>query len=419
MPAPRGHDHNSVVRKINATLQGPVIDTLAEMVPDVRRLPRRRALDAILDDIDLLNRCFLAFRGGSDRFRHLLVNKHKVSVEDAEAVLECGRSLDDVVAMVVRTAAKRHFRRGLDGGAKATRPRARQTIREQTLLSRIMGMLSESPKLARRPKSKGEVLYDAFKDYLLHDWQVPMIPEYCLLSPLTVRRLGPRILDYRIAEDIRRLRADPDNPPPPTPLVDASQAMEAGYTLPPLLTDTETEPEMGTEDWLPNPITTAEKRISDGMPTIDYGNANRTARDERARLEDILTTDGQRLKSDAFTIVLLDPAVRAALPHSEQTVRITGIMGSVNGIAGKMLVGDLGLRTDQLAVFLMTAHAALGERRFLTAFGVPGRPEYLARVIERAKAFKIGQATSLPEISAFVTKSFSGATKTKTSDATR
>jgi hypothetical protein len=118
------------------------------------------------------------------------------------------------------------------------------------------------------------------------------------------------------------------------------------------------------------------------------------------------TTDDKRLKADAFTIVLLDPQVRSALPNSEQTVRITGILGSVNGMAGKMLVNDLGLRVDQLAVFIMSTHAALGEQRFQTAFGVPGRPDYMARIIERAKAFKIGQHSSLTEIASFVSKSF-------------
>lgn len=405
MPPPRESNHNAVVRKINATLQGPVLETLAEMVPDVRRLPRRNALEAVLDDVELLHRCFLAFRTNPERFRQILVNRHKVAVEDAEALLECGRSLDDVIAMVVRTAAKRHFRRRLDGTSKSLRVRPKHRARpRQDLLARMLDLLAPSTPVVERSKSKGELLYDAFKEYLRHDWQVPMIPEYCQLSPGTVRRLGARILDYRIAEDIRRLRADPDNPPPPTPLVEAEQVVAGGYALPAFLT----APRQATpdEEGLPTPVTTAEKRVSDGMAPIDYGKADRTTRDERARLEDILTDDGKRLRPNAFTIVLLDPQVRAVLPHSEQTVRITRILNTVNGLAGKMLVGELGLRTDQLAVFLMTAHAALGEKRFETAFGVPGRPEYVSRIVERAKAFKIGQASTLTDIAVFVAKSF-------------
>ena len=150
-----------------------------------------------------------------------------------------------------------------------------------------------------------------------------------------------------------------------------------------------------------------EVRTSDGIAKLEPDlPADRTAKDERARLGDILTTDGKRLKANAFTLVLLDPAVRSAIPNSEQTVRITAILGTVNGLAGKVLVGELGLRLDQLAVFLMTAHSALGEKRFETAFGIPGRPDYVARIVERAKIYKIGQDTPLPAIAEFVLGSF-------------
>lgn len=384
------------------------MEALGELVPEVRRLPRRNGLEALLDDVDLLHRCFLAFRTNPDRFRHLLVNRHKVAVEDAEALLECGRSLDQVIAMVVRTAAKRHFRRRLDGSPKALRTRPFRRQPRQTLLSRLTALLSLSPhpgQVYQPPKTRAETLYDAFQDYLLHDWQVPMIPEYCLLTPATVRRLGSRILDYRIAEDIRRLRADPDNPPPPTPLVGPEQQGLAGTALPAFLTAPKgaAAPPSAPP---PTPVTAAEKRVSDGMAKLDYGPADRTAKDERARLGDILTIDGKRLKTSAFTIVLLDPQVRAAVPNSEQTVRLTAILGMVNGMAARVLVGELGLRTDQLAVFLMTAHAALGEKRFEAAFGVPGRPDYVGRIVERAKLFKLGQDTALTDIADFVLKSF-------------
>lgn len=401
------NDHGEVVRKINATLQGPVVDVLGELVPEVRRLPKRGALEVILDDVELLNRCFIAFRGNPDRFRHLLINRHKVSVEDAEALLECGRSLDQVIAMVVRTAAKRHFRGKLDGSTKALRAKPGQRAkRRRGLLSRLRAFLSTPQRPPERPRTRGEVLYDAFQEYLRHDWQVPIIPEYCNLTPGTVRRLGARILDYRIPEDIRRLRADPDNPPPPTPVVEVASpaAGQPNYQLPSFLT--QAKPGQSSPG-SPTAITTADARASDGMAKLDY--AKTEAKDERARLSDILTPDGKRLKPGAFTIVLLDPKVRAHLPNSEQTVRITGILGAVNGLVGKMLVGELGFRMDQLAVFLMAAHGALGDARFEKAFGIPGHPDYAAKIVERAKAVGLGQKSELKQIADFVTKTFAAA----------
>lgn len=396
-------DHMSVVRKINATLQGPVVEVLGELVPEVRRLPKRGALEAILDDVELLNRCFQAFRANTEQFRHLLIDRRKVAVEDAEALLECGRSLEQVIAMVVRTAAKRHFRLRLDGTSKSLRKRPRRQDR-QGLLARLRALLADNPQPARRlGKSRGEILYAAFQDYLRHDWQVAIIPEYCLMSPAMVRRLGPRILDYRLAEDIRRLRADPDNPPPPTPVIEIPEGGDGKqiYQLPNV-------PDTGRKG-MPTPITTADKRLSDGIAPLLGDIVKNPEKDERARLTDILTGDGKRLKANAFTLTLLDPNVRSLLPHAEQTIRITGIFGAVNGLVGKMLVGDLGLRTDQLAVFVMAAHGALGEERFLKAFGVPGRPDYVAKIVQKAKAANVGQKSELKQIADFVTTMFAAA----------
>lgn len=396
-PIPQ-EDHNVVVRKINATLRGAVIDTLSDLVPELRRLPKRAALEMVLDDIDLLHRCLLAFRTNPDRFRDILVNRHKVPVEHAEALLECGRSLDDVIAMVVRTAAKRHFRRRLDGAlgrSPRLRPRRPTRPRNSGFLDRLFGLVGPAPHSRPREKSQGELLYEAFKDHLRHDWQIPMIPEYCLLSPTTVRRLGARILDYRIAEDIRRLRADPDNPPPPTPLVNADQVLAAGYLLP------------VPDPALPAAITSGEDLEHDIDMSVEpnFAPANED-RDERARIDQILAADGRHLRPEAFATVLLDPQVRATLPHADDILRLAGTLGTVNGLAGRMLVGELGLRADQLVVFLASAHAALGDRRFELAFGLPGRPDYIARIVQRAKAFKIDQQTPLPEIAIFVAKSF-------------
>lgn len=401
-----GDDHQAVIRKINATLQGPVIDVLAELVPDVRRLPKRGALEAILDDVELLDRCFQAFRANPEQFRHLLVDRHKVQVDDAEALLECGRSLDQVVAMVVRTAAKRHFRIRLDGGNRSLNARPRRTRGRDGLMAQLRALLALTPSRPQarvRAKSRGEILYAAFQEYLLHDWQLPIIPEYCLMSPAMVRRLGVKILDYRLAEDIRRLRADPDNPPPPTPVVEAgiAGAGRTGYQLPDILT----VPAKGG----PVPITTAEKRISDGMAPLLGDIVKNAEKDERARLGDILSNDGKRLKSGAFTMILLDPKVRALLPNAVQTVRVSGILGAVNGLVGKMVVGELGLRADQLAVFVMAAHGALGEDRFFKAFGVPGRPDYVDKIVQKAKAANIGQKSELKQIADFVTTLFAAA----------
>lgn len=403
----KGDDHAVVVRKINTTLHGPVVDVLCELVPEVRALPRDRALDAILDNIELLQRCFLAFRTNPEQFRHLLIDRHKVPVNDAEAVLECGRSLDQVVAMVVRSAARRHFRQRLDtSGTNTRRPkpatRDRVPVQRQNLMDRLRALLGQqSPAPARlRLRSQGDLLYAAVKDYLRHDWQVPIIPAYAKMSPGMVRRLGPRLLEYRLPEDIRRLIADPDNPPPPTPVVSGTPGGPA-FQLP-------RQPSVWDEPDSPHAITDTTTPLPPAEPVLgDLIKDGST--DQRARLSDILTADGKRLRADAFTLALLDPRVRDALPNPSQTVHITATLGQVNAVVGKLLVGELGLRVDQLAVFVMAARAALGEMPFNKAFGVPGRPDYVVKVIDKAKAAGISQDSELARISGFVTQLFASA----------
>ncbi|CAA7614261.1 conserved hypothetical protein [Magnetospirillum sp. LM-5] len=393
MPDNQSRDHLNVVRKITATLQGPVVGALAELVPEVRALPRRTALDTILDDVDLLNRCFMAFRANTDQFRHLLVDRHKVTVEDADALLECGRSLDDVIAMVVRTAAKRHFRLRLDG---STKPRKRKAPNSRRgLFAKLRSLVTRHhPRTTSGPLTQGEVLYNAFQEYLLHDWQVPIIPEYVQMNPGMVRRLGERLLEYRLPEDIRRLRSDPDNPPPPTPVV--SDAQTAGFQVAP------TAPAS-----LPVSVTGAE-RLSDGMAKIEISRPS-ADKDERARLSEILTPDGKRLQAKAFANALLDPKVREVIPNAANAISVTGKLGIVSASVGKKLVGDLALRVDQLAVFLMSANAALGDENFEKAFGVPGRPDYVAKIVQRAQAANLGQASTNRQIADFITRLFAAA----------
>jgi len=391
--AKRPGSHNEAVHQINAALEGAVADVLSQLVPEIRNLPRRRILETIFGDVALLERCFAAFRDNPERFRHLLVDQHKVPIKTANEILRCGRSFDDVVAMVVRTAAKRHFRRRLDGGAPKG---GAKTAAERSLFARLFAIVTQAPP-PKPVKSRGTLLYEAFQDNLRHDWQVPLVPEYATLSPALVRRLGSRILDYQAVDDIRRLKADPHNPPVPTPMVTRALFTPAGQAPPP-------------PDAVP-PAPVIGQASAPGIspftpPPLPKLSAESTARDLRARIEDVLTTDGRRLRPAAFTAALLDPQVREVLPDSGATLHIAQVLSGVGGIPTKMLVGDLGLRADQLAVLLITAHSALGEAQFSGIFGNPGKVEVLAKLIARARAAGIDHTTPVKVVAALSRTSF-------------
>ena len=179
----------TAVFRINLALRGPVLDVLGPFIPELNALPRKTAYDLVMDDLGLLGRCFAIFRQERPRFRTILVDERHRPVQDDFAPLSCGRSLAEVIAMVVRTAAKRYFRRTLSPAP--SRP-------------------VEPPR-----RNRADELYEAIRAYLLHEWQVPLVPNYAELDPSLVRRLGRRLLEAREPEALARLVANPDAAPPP------------------------------------------------------------------------------------------------------------------------------------------------------------------------------------------------------------
>ncbi|MDO8607949.1 MAG: hypothetical protein Q7R40_15555 [Phaeospirillum sp.] len=409
MPRSPTESHAQIIRQINLTLEGPVAEVMAQLVPELKKLPRRGVLEHVFDDPELLDRCFKAFRANVEKFRALLVDQHNVPVEQADALLACGRSLDDVVAMVVRTHAKRHFRKRLDGDSRALKPgRKPPKVKPEGggLMERLVRLFAANQATPTPQRSRSEVLYDAIKEHLLHDWQVPLVQEYSTLSPQLVRRLGKRILDYKVPEDIRRLKENPNELPVPSTRPDA---------IPTFLLSAKGRAEAAKAAEKGKPIGLAPSGGASGDPVhmvkpVENAKPEGTT-DRRARLSEILTPDQKRLRAAAFTMILLDPVVRALLPNSEQTVRITSLLTEMGGLPAKMLVGELGLRADQLAVTALTLHAQLGEEMFRRSFGVPGNLDYVTKFVERAKAAGINQETPLPEIVDFLSKMFAGMKK--------
>lgn len=393
---PPGTDRDATIRRINEALQGPVIDVLCRLVPEVAALPRQDALELILDDIDLLHRCLVAFHAHLDQFRPLLVGRDGLPVEDSEARLVCGRSLDDVIAMVVRTAAKRHFRRRLDHDSRRLRRPPRPPRPRSSLFARLRALLAGRPLTPVRPKGAADFLYEAFGPRLRHDWQVPLVPDYSALSPGLVRRLGDRLLDYRVPEDVRRLKAAGSDALPPPTSVELMAYLGAGvFGLPPILP-------VAAPAAAPARTTAARREAGAMAPAPALAGAPAAAGTGAADLASLLTADGGRLRPDAFAPLLMDPRLGAALPGLAQGVRLGEPLGRVSAAMARRLVAELGLTAPQLAVFLMAAHAALGERNFVLVFGEPGRPDYLDRMIARARAVRLGPATPLPAVASFL-----------------
>lgn len=362
-----GGDVGAAVRRVNETLQGSVLETLCQFVPDLKAVPRERAYDRVLADLGLLERCFNAFRDQRASFRDVLVDSQRNPVADDQAMLSCGRTLEQVVAMIVRTAAKRHFRRRLN-----PRPLPGQA-KPQRLLDKVAGFLKREQSAAKpavaahRTSGKAEELYEALKANLRHEWQVPMVPTYADMSPNLARALGAKLLDITDKDHLRRIIEDPAEAAALFDVADAPAGPSAG------------------------------------------------AKDQRARLSDILAAGGSRLKLEAFNFALREERLRGLVKSGRRMSLMTEVLSGVCGGAAKILVAELGLRLDQLALVLLVAHEVMGANEFGRCFGPPGDPAKLMRFTHKIRQAGMTQDMGLDRCARIIKDAFSEDTA-KTTD---
>ena len=354
-----GHpsDGAAARRRGHAPVRGPVMDLLAILLPEVARLPRAQAFDLVIGDCDLLYRCLLAFRTHRRHFRLVLLDRRNRPVEGDNQRLSCGRTLNQVIAMIVRSAAKRYFRCHLDpwspdplGGSPAGG--------WVGWLDRLFGVPQPTPTV-RPAKSAADRLYDAIRAYLLHDWQVPIIPQYARMTPPEVALLGAKILDFRSAADL-------------------ADYLDGGGAPP-----------------------VAEPEVTVGTASLP---GSGPSGDRRARLSDVLTDDGHHLRMAAVVSVLRNPEILALtrMPTGEALRDQCALLQQTGFTTVRQLVVDLGLSADQLIVFLSAAGRNLPPPVYVRLFGPGADPQLVHRLIVKARAAGLTQASPLAAHDRFV-----------------
>ena len=385
-------DGAKVIRLVRATLAGPVIEVLRETMPELARVPDDASYDRVIGSIYLLNRTFRTFRDERDRFRHLLIDSDGRVVEDDTTPLSCGRSLDQVVAMVVRTAARRYFRQHLGGPEVVVIPDDKTGLLERIGLKAARPVPMSSPP---KPVEAAEELYDAIKDYLLYEWQVPLVPTYATMSLDHARTLGSRLLDCDSATKLARALGFPVHA--------ETLALLSGEKTRP------TEVRPASPSLAPTP-TQADAPVSDSAPVMAPPPEPAAAKFEgpkgKALISLIVSHDGKRLRGTSFADVLLQPEVRSLLKNGGITLHLTNILSAVGAEAAKALVGHLGLGMEQLAVLLLSAHEIVGDSVFLRLFGPNAEPAVLDRFVLRARNAGICTSSGLTEMNGFVTSVF-------------
>lgn len=280
-------DHNSAVRQIGDALKGPVAVIFRKLIPALSDLSGQEFYDAVMASSDLLHGCLLIFRKRRDAFAELLVDARGRPVNDDFVALRCGRSVHDIIAMIVRTHAKQHFRTSLGGDPND-------------------------------PKSRSGRMYQAVNEYLIHEWQIPLVQHYTPIPLARLRELGPGLLDCKTVDALKTLV--PATTTQPTPSTNPVVARPVAPPIePPMLLSTSPEHEFWWE-------------------TVN------------------------------------DTAVRAVLGDmTEADMRdLTATLCQLGQETRNRLLAPLGLSLQQAAVLLGTCHRALGRAAFGQIFGPAG-----------------------------------------------
>ncbi|MEW5729670.1 MAG: hypothetical protein AB1918_17710 [Pseudomonadota bacterium] len=207
IPATGSELPQAPVETIRTVLRRDVADVLRAHLPVLAMVPRDKIYDRVMDDPALLHQAFKLFRAQPELFKAFLMTRERQLPESDGDALWCGRSLAEIVALVVRACARRYFHRRLPAPRRVVKPPAPGFWKGVAI---SLGLVSPAPtRRQRKPgASPGEKLFLAMRDLLLYEWQVPLIPAYAALEPQTVVALGPRLLELRESDRLHVL-ADP------------------------------------------------------------------------------------------------------------------------------------------------------------------------------------------------------------------
>ncbi|KAA5607245.1 hypothetical protein F1188_00285 [Roseospira marina] len=344
---------NNAIRAINEQLSGPVLDVYRSLLPDLAS----RSYDDILASPELVNGCLLIFEKQRSLFDALLKDSDGAPVPSDEAPLWCGRSVNDVRVLVIRTTAKKYFRTHGDHATDVSEHTGKADTRVNTsLLARLFELVAslwhgESAHVsggkgqkAKRHK-RADAFYETIAPHLLYRWQVPLIPYYATLPRSLVTEMGEGLLKLSRPEDLEFLLK-----------IGRDSFNEAQHIAGDL---------------------TREMLDTDPRAAVGVSHAGRS--EYERLLEGLHQTMGAR-----FWTVFTSPALLDSLENKStgDIVEMAGHLDRMGPEAVDSLVEFL--QRPQIAPFLRTAESNLDTKTFEDIFGIPGQPRLARQFAQKA-----------------------------------
>jgi len=109
-------------KEIVTTLKGPVCQRLAKVIPVLAA--SEDVYGTVMSNLDLLYACLQLFHRMREPFQDLLVDTAGVPVTTDDVALRCGRSIDEIIGMIVRSGARAYVDRRFAPQTKPAAPSA-------------------------------------------------------------------------------------------------------------------------------------------------------------------------------------------------------------------------------------------------------------------------------------------------------
>ena len=206
-PAVSAADERDAANKkaIVAAIRGPAMDKVVKLIPALGAYPN--PYQSVISNPDLLFACIQLVRKQRDVFQELLVGLDGQPVVQDDVPLLCNRTLDQVIAMLVRSGCKAYAELRW---APAAVPLAAVPVKPETknLLDKLRELVSGKWSETEQPKpapSQAKLFYQAINEHLEFDWQVPLIPYFAELPLRLLTELGGGCTRLRNPEAIAQL----------------------------------------------------------------------------------------------------------------------------------------------------------------------------------------------------------------------
>jgi hypothetical protein len=356
-------DKDAALRKdIIRTIKGPITERVAAMVPALASSPEPYSV--VISSPELLYACIQLFRTKREIFQDLLVDEAGGPVTEDTSALRCGRNIEQIISMVVRSGAKAYSEKRFapqQSGTQQLKPETRG------LLDKLMALVGakwggESEKGPSKPgvNSAADKFYAAIKDNLDFDWQVPLIPYFAELPVKLIIEMGRGVTTLRSPEGIAAL-ADIGR-----------HSMESARRI--------------LSDGMMREMLDTQPLAAKGVAFLG-----------KERYEFLHGTVYEKM-GDKFWEMCVD-CDRLEAMETQNAKDLEQMANHLHIISAETINQVVHyIQFNQIPVFLDIARDKLGDEKFTEIFGVPGKKKLIKTFCEKIKATKVDPADPVGDL---------------------